>query len=231
MIPSLINVSLSDADTRLLTILLIVLVVLFLLVGLLGMFIRWMDKEFAKRLDAEVHDAVVYRVIQNPKDLWNYGYVKNNRVFFKQLIPPVVLGLVSLLFFLVYAGATSDWNHDFWGDFSTLFYNFDWSNPSNYATLWGINLLARWPQAIEGAGPYWDWSYWPSYVLCPLWIASGVYFVIDVQAYVSRLNMLRRRRQTVFDKNLEGYNFYDHMPIPPSFGPKSKVDKEAKERK
>jgi len=210
---SLIDISLNETDRRLLIVLLIVLILFFVLLGLLGMLIRWISNEFAKRMDYELHDVVVYRVIQDPKSLRKYGMIKNNRVLFKQAIAPFIIAFLSLILYLVYSSVTGLWAKDHFSEFSTLFFNFDWSNPKFYDYFWGLYLLKQWPDWIPSAGPMWVGDFWDSYLLVPMWLVSGVYFAVDIQAFLARLAMLEKRCRTVFNKSLDGYNYYDTVSI------------------
>ncbi len=210
---SFIDITLNETDRRLLIVLLIVMVLFFVLLGLLGMLIRWISLEFAKRMDYELHDVVVYRVIQDPKSLRKYGIIKTNRVLFKQAIAPFIIAFVSLVLYISYSSVTGLWTENHFSHFSTLFFNFDWSDPTIYGTFWGLTLLTRWPNWIQSAGPMWVWNYWASYLLVPMWITSAVYFAVDIQAFVARLVMLEKRCLTVFSKSLEGYNYYDTVSI------------------
>ena len=92
-----VEFALSENDKRLLFILLIVFLIIFLLLGLLGVLIRTISKAFSRRIDYEIHEAVTNRVITTPEQLKKYGRAKNNRLFFKQAIPPFIILAASLL--------------------------------------------------------------------------------------------------------------------------------------
>jgi len=219
----LIGVALNESDRRLLIILLIVILLLFLLLGFIGMLIRAVSIRFSRRMDYEIHDVVIYRVVQSPEALAKYGRAKNRRLFFRQTIPPFLIALGSLVFYLVNAGITKNWNEDFWGEFGLLFYHHDWSNPDNYANVFGITLLAKWPDILSS--PTLNAEYYAAYILVPLWITSIAYFLINVQAYMCRAYMLNKRTHTVFEKSLDDFNFFDDVkagsvpPPPPGGGP------------
>ncbi len=206
---TLVGITLNDSDRRLLIILLVIALIVFLLLGALGMLIRYLNKRMSRRMDYEIHDAVVYRVIQTPEQLAKYGRAKNWQLFWKQASPAYLIALVSLLFYLIYSLISKNWHEDFWGNFSTLFYELDWGNPDNYANVFGITLLAKWPEAIRV--PSWHNEYWASYILVPLWIASIVYYLVACQAFLARAFLLNKRTHTVFEKNLDDFNFFDDI--------------------
>lgn len=204
---SLLFVTFSESDKKLLIIAIVFLVVLLLLLGLIGMAIRQLTASFGKQIDNEIHDVVVYRIIDNPKDLFRYGMIKNNRRFVKESLPAFLIFLVSIILYITYSAITGMWHEDFLGHFSSLLWTWDWNDPSIWSNFWGLTLLSNWPPLASS--PHWVNEYWASYLLVPLWTISIVYFAITVQAWIGRLILLRRRTKTVFQKTLEGFNFYD----------------------
>lgn len=205
----LVGISLNESDRRLLIALLIVALVVFLLLGALGMLIRYVTGKMSRRMDYEIHDAVVYRVIQTPEQLKKYGNAKNNQLFFRQSSPAILIALGSLLFYIVYSLCVKKWDTDFFGQFGTLFYHFDWGNPNNYAQVFGLTLLAKWPDLLSS--PTLHGEYWGAYVLVPLWLIAITYYLLMCQAYMARLFLLRKRTHTVFEKSLDDFNFFDDV--------------------
>lgn len=205
----LVGITLNDSDRRLLIALLIVALVVFLLLGALGMLLRFVTERMSKRMDYEIHDAVIYRVIQTPEQLAKYGRAKNRALFWRQSSPALLIALASLVFFIVYNLITKRWGDDYWGNFSTLFYKFDWGNEENFTTVFGMTLLAKWPDVI--AKPTWGNDYWASYLLIPLWLIAIVYYLVTCQAYIARSLLLNKRTHSVFEKSLDGFNFFDDV--------------------
>jgi len=218
---SFIEVSMSDNDRKLLIVLMIILVLLFILLGLIGMLIRFTMQQQAKRIDTFMHDPVVYRVLADPEHFRKYGYRVNNRLLYHQALVPFILAGVSLVFYIIYATVTGGWAEDFFGHCSTLFFTWKWNDPAIYANFWGITLLTRWPDLQSAPAP--EAVYWASYILVPLWLTSIVYYLVVIQAYFARFLMINRRSRTIYEKSLEGYNFYSTMttPIPPNPTPNS----------
>lgn len=214
----LIEFALNDNDKRLLIVLLFILVFLFLIIGLLGALIRFITIKFGERMNYEVHDAVIYRVISTPEQLKKYGHIKNNRYLVKKSVVPFLIALVSLVVWIIYSTITGIWARDYFADFGTLFYNFDWSNSDNYATLWGMTLLARWPDVISS--PTWYNELWGSYILVPLWLTSIIWYAVVIQGYLARALKLNKLAHSIFEKNLDDFNYFDDVknssgPLPP----------------
>jgi ABC-type multidrug transport system fused ATPase/permease subunit len=207
-----VSVTMNDSDRRLLIALLIVLLILFVILGLIGMLIRFINRKFAERMDDEIHDALYYRIIQDPKTLKRYGRAKNNRRFFKQMLPPFAIAVASVIIYVIYSAFFGNWADNHFARFGTLLIQFDWSDPSLYSQFFGLTLLSKWPTVLSY--PRWVGEYFVSYVLVTMWIVAGIYWLIVVQAYAARTGMLRRRLRTVFNKSLENFNFYDAAPNP-----------------
>ena len=204
-----IEVSMSDNDRKLLIVLMVILVLLFILLGLIGMLIRFTMQQQAKRIDTYMHDPVVYRIVADPQHFRKFGYQVNHRLLYHQALVPFILGFVSLLFYLIYAGVTGGWAEDYFGHCSTLFFTWKWNDPEIYAKFWGVTLLTRWPDLQASPAP--NAAYWASYILVPLSLITIVYFLVVIQAYFARFLMINRRSRTIYEKSLEGYNFYSTM--------------------
>ncbi len=204
-----VGITLNENDRRLLIIFLIFLLILFILVGLIGMGVRLLFKKQGKRVDSFLHDPVVYRVISSPDHLKRYGRKKNAQLFVREASPAILIGLLLLAFYLVYSSISGEWAVNHFERFSTLFYVYDWNEESIYVTLWGMRLLNEWPPLIHA--PYLDSSYWASYVIVPLFLIFITYYLVASMAYLSRCLTLRSRMHTVYEKTLEGYNFYDAL--------------------
>jgi hypothetical protein len=210
-----VEITMSENDRKLLIILLVLAVLVFILLGLLGMLLRYVMQRQGKRMDYYMHDPVVYRIISDPKHFRKYGIAQNHRILFREALGPFIIGAVSLAFYITYALITINvtgmgWTQDFWGQFKDLFYVWDWGNDNCRTTVWGVSVLARWPDLLSA--PHWVGEHWASYILVPLWITAAVYYAIVVQAYISRGIIIARRARTIYEKSLEGYNYYDTMP-------------------
>lgn len=215
----LIDFALNENDKRLLIILLFFLVFIFLIIGLIGTLIRLVTIKFGRRMDYEVHEAVVYRVISTPEQLKKYGNIKNNRYLIKSCVIPFLIALGSLLLWIIYSTIYGIWARDYFGEFSTMLFNFDWSNPDNYATLWGVTLLAKWPELASS--PTWVAEYWGSYLLVPLWLTSIIWYAVVIQGYLARAVRLNKLSHSIFEKSLEDFNYFDDIknssgPVPPN---------------
>lgn len=205
----LASVSMSDNDRRLLIAAFIILIILFILVGLIGMLIRKIMQVQGRKLDELVSHAVHFRILEDEKHFKRYAYIKSRRLFYKEALPPCLILFASLLFYLIYAGVTGEWVHDYWKDYGTIFFLWDFGNEESYVTFWGMRLLASWPPLSNT--PHFVAENYASYILCSLWLVGGTYFLVVGQGYLSRTFMIGQRASTVYSKSLEGFNYYDSI--------------------
>lgn len=203
---SFVEMTLSQNDKRLLFVLLIVFVILFVLLGIIGALVRKVSSTFAKRMDYEIHDAVTKRVIKTPEQLKKYGRAKNMRRFFVEAIPPFCIALLSLVVFLICAFATGAWTRDYFKEFSSLLYLWDWDNPEIHTKFFGLDIIRDFPPIINR--PRFVMEYLPSYILVPMWFIAIAYYLIVIQAFIARWSMTNKRAHTVFEKSLDGFNHF-----------------------
>lgn len=213
-----VEFTLNDSDKRLLIVLLFVLVLLFIIVGLIGYLVRFVSQRMAGRMDYEIHDAVIHRVIANPNQLRKYGAAKNNNLFVKACVPPMIIGLTSLIVYIIYSSVYSSWARDYFSEFGTLLFTWNWGDEGNYAYIFGIKLLAKWPELEHS--PEWHNEYWGSYLLVPLWLVAIGWYLVACQGYLVRGVRLNKRCHTVFEKSLDDFNYFDDIkassgPVPP----------------
>jgi hypothetical protein len=209
---TLVSLQMNENDRRMLVILLVILTVSFILVGLLGMAIRKVCQLQAGVIDTEMGQVVMYKVVSDPVHFKKLATQKNNRLLVKKAAAPIIIGFVALLFYLIFAGVTDGWGRNYWGEFGTILFTFDFQN-ATYTDFWGFrHILSNWPPVIAPAPQA---AYWPSYVLCPLVVTAVVYYLIVIQGYFSRFVYLRRIGHDIFDMQLKDYKYYDHVGTDP----------------
>lgn len=200
-----VDVTLSQSDKRLIFIFLFVFIIIFILIGLIGVVIRRITKLMETRMDYEIHEAVIKRVISTPEQLRKYGSIKNRRRFFLESIPVFCIIIASVIAYLVNSFVTGKWADTYFANFGDLFYQWDWDN-AVMVKVFGFEVLSEWP-AVSNA-PHIEVAHIGSYVLCLLWILAMVYLAIVTQAFIARGFLLNRRCHTVFGKSLEGFNYF-----------------------
>lgn len=223
----LVALELTDADRRALIIMLIVLALFVLLIGLLGIAIRAITRIQADRADTMMHDVAVTHVIDNPRSFRIFGFKKNNRALYRDSLKPFLVAMVGVVIWVIFNLATGRWGENPWEHFGELFFRFKLDNSQYPADdpLWvkvfGIGLLARWPETVEGY-PRFDVNHLASYFEVALWIVAIGWYAFCCQGYIARSVRILRRSNSVYKKSLEGFNanadveITPENPLPPS---------------
>ncbi|MCR4562261.1 MAG: hypothetical protein K5694_03555 [Bacilli bacterium] len=205
-----VSIEMTENDRRLLIFFIILALIVFLLIGLIGMLICKLNRYFGQQIDEYLKEPVSYRVIPDPGHFKKYGHKVNRRLLYKQARIPLLILLLGLAFYIIYSlvGA-GGWGRNYFGEFCDLFFIWDFEHAKT-VTVFGINVLSEWPPLLHG--PMVVAEHWPSYVLVPILVIGGVWYLVVIQAFLSRHFMIGKRAKTVYKKTLEGYNYYDNMP-------------------
>ena len=223
----LASIQLSETDTKALIILLIVFVIVILLIGLFGVAVRAVMRYQAKRADNMMHDVAVTHVIDNPKSFRRFGFKKNNRALYRDMLYPFAVALIGVLIWVIFNLATGKWSENVFDHFGELFFRWKTDNadyPADdplWVKIFGITFLARWPETVEGY-PRFDVAHIASYIEVTLWIIALIWYAYACQGYIARMIRIIRRSSSVYEKSLEGFNANTQVeitpekPLPPS---------------
>lgn len=205
MIPSfLISVSLSESDRRALIIVAVILLILFLLLGLIGMLIRYIVGKQSEVGESMMYDVVLTNVVTSPKQFRKLAYKKNGRLLFKQTWKPVLVGILAVLCWLISSGVRNDWTADVFGEFSELFFRWDFQAEGVTTKVFGMTVLADWPPLVEGY-PRFEIGHLGSYITAVLAIIAIAWYLLSCQGYLARLVMIEVRVRSVFHKSLKDF--------------------------
>lgn len=202
-----ILIALSENDKRLLIALLLVLILFFVLIGYLGMLITKVMRWQGKRLDNEVADVIVTRVITDRKHFLPYARKKNWRIFFKSAVIPILIILTAFIVLLIRDIIEQDFSYNPFNHkdgFGTLLFLWDFSNPDSYTKVFGLTILAEWPPLLNE--PHLVAEAWCGYVFVPLIIIGGLWYLWVLQSLISRTIRMYKLARKAFDKNLDAFD-------------------------
>ena len=211
----LASIQMNENDRRAVLVLVIILMVLFLIIGLLGMGIRAAMQYQGKAADTMMYNVSMTHVVNSPKEYRKLGYKKNNRRFFEQALLPIAIIFTGLIIWIVYSAIVNGWKRNIFVEFTDLFFLWHFEDPSNYVKVFGITLLAKWPEPIAHH-PEFNVHHLASYIETILIIGGSIYFLVVVQAYLARFIAINRRSREIFETSLEGVkvNQIDPNSIP-----------------
>lgn len=198
---------LTENDKRLIIVLLLLVILLFVISGYVGLLVKKIMTHQANKMEDMVHDVVKTGVINDSKHLRKYGTKKNHRQLFKEARIPVIIMLAASLSLLLYClinqnFAVNVFDIDKYG-IGTLFFHFDWDNAPK-AKFFGLELISDWPPLYSA--PHWSWDAWGAYLFVPGMFVGGIWFLVNVQAYIARSYRLFKLSKTIFNKSLDNFN-------------------------
>lgn len=197
----------TESERRLIFALIMIVLLLVVLAGFIGWWIYRVMKWQGKKMDNLVHDVVVTRIITDSKSLRVYGRKKSFAYFFKQAWIPVLLIAIAFLILLINDIIIDDFHYNVFNTdtgIATLFFLWDFDDPDIYTTVFGMRVLAHWPELTHT--PTFVVDAITSYLFIPICGVGMVWFLVCVQGLVARMWRLRTLCDKVFDKSLEGYN-------------------------
>lgn len=204
-------IALTERDKRFILIFFLLIIVTIAFIAVCGALITRVMRWQGSRMDDLTHDVVKTDVIKNKKQFLAYARIKNWRLFFLQSWKPLIVIVASILVLIIRNAAARDWNYDLLDynvtGFNTLFFIFDFEDPSIYHSFFGITLICDWPKVISA--PHFMIEAWASYIFFFGLLVGGIWYLITVQCVVSRTIRMHQLVYGIYHKSLEGYNKYD----------------------
>ena len=200
-------IALTETDKRVLIALCFVLIFAFILLGYIGLLIQRVMKNQGMKMDTMMHDIVITRVVSNKKQFIKCARTKNWVYFFKQAWIPLIILAVSFLIWIT-AQSIYEFNYNLFDTqktgFTTLFFTFNWEDPELYTKVFGLTLLAKWPELANT--PHFEVEALFSYFFLPTFLTGIIWYLILLQALIARTYKMYRLADAIYEKSLEGYN-------------------------
>ena len=200
-------IKLSENDKRIIIVLLLVFILLFVVVGYIGLLITRVMRYQGKRMDNMMHDIVITRVVTNKKEFKRVARKKNWRYFYKTAWIPLFIMVFAVILYLI-ALCVNGWNYDLFDmnktGFNTLFFIWDFNDPSIYANIFGINVLASWPPLINS--PHFEVEALFSYFIIPIFVLGAIWYLICLQCLIARTIRIHQLANSIYNKSLEDFN-------------------------
>lgn len=213
-------ITLTENDKRLIILIFLIFILIFVIAGYLGLLIKKIMKFQAKKADTLVHDVVKAGVISERKKLFIFGMKKNNALLLKEAWIPFLIMLVASLTIILYCAISGNWDVNIFDyqkeGIGTLFFLPDFANAS-YTTVFGIRVLADWPPLLNS--PHFEVEALGSYIFFFGMLIGGIWFLINVQAYMARTHRLYKIVHNVFEKSLDNFGGmaekkpYEEVPL------------------
>lgn len=200
-------IKLTENDKRIIIVLLLLLILLFVIIGYIGVLITRVMKWQGKRMDNMMHDIVITRVVTDSKSFKRVARKKNWRYFYKTAWIPLFIILFAVALYLI-ALATNGWHYDLFDykltGFNTLFFVYDFNDPSIYTNVFGLTILATWPPLINT--PHFEVQALFSYFIIPIFLVGAIWYLICLQCLIARKIRIHQLAESIYSKNLADYN-------------------------
>ena len=198
-------ISLSDNDKRLIFSALLIVIIILVVVALFGYFLFRIMKWQSKKMDTLIHDVVTNNIITDRKHLIKYGRIKNWALFFKQAYIPLIIIALGFVVLIIRNSVYNDWSYNpfsTYDGFGTLF--FTWKNSGEF-TGSAMDII-RFQIIVLDNTPHFVAEAWAGYIVCPLLLVGGAWYLVAVSSLLARTALLYKRSREVFEKSLEGYH-------------------------
>ena len=165
-------------------------------------------KSQARKIENAVYDAVVLRVIKDKKQFKKYAKTKNYQMFIKQAWIPIIFIGVGFLVLLIRNLIYNDFSYNpFSKDngFLSLLWLWDFKDPANYSTFFGLTLLSKWPSTINT--PHFVPEAWGGYAFVPCLVIGCIWYIITVQGFFARAFKIKKLAKSIYDKDLSDFKF------------------------
>ena len=200
-------IKLTENDKRVIIALLFAIIIIFVTIGLLGSLIVRTMKWQGKKCDTLVSDVVTNHIVTTPHQLRKYAAKKNIRHFIKQAWIPIIIILIGVAVLLIRNAIVKDWKYDPFNKdtgFGTLLFLWDFAAEDNYATIFGIKVLAKWPPLINK--PHFVMEALWAYVHIAFVAVGGIWYCVAAQAYLARTIRAIKLSKKVFEKSLDNFD-------------------------
>ena len=188
----------EDLVKAILVIFLIVILV-FAIFGFIGNLIEKTMKAQSKKVDVYMTNVVISRICDKPKDFVRIAKEKNRICFFKASIAPIILMLISLIIWVSYHIINGNWSESIFDTatgIGTLFYTFDFSKVQYVPPLGFAGItISNYPHFLTNESI-------TNYIIFVFLIVGYVWYLVNIQAYFSRLYRINQLRKSIYSKDL-----------------------------
>ncbi len=129
------------------------------------------------------------------------------QIFCRDIWIPFLILLVAFIVLMIKDAISQDFSYNPFNKddgFGTLLWLWDFNDPSNYNKFFGVNLLSKWPDAINT--PHLAAEAWAGYIIVPLIFVGGFWYILVVQGLFARWLKIKQLVKTTFKKDLSNFN-------------------------
>lgn len=210
----------SESDKKFIIALVLIICAILSLFIVIALLIEHICKVQSKGLDKLVHDYVVTGILDSKKKFIKVANEKNRRYFYKKSRIAVLLIVIHFVIALIYIliinnikGLQPLSYGDLWASYgkdgttgyglATIFYVYDFANAEPGKFL-GMDVIGTIPIINY---PHFDIYALVSYIISPIFLVGGTWFLIEVQGYIARKYRIYKLAKSIYSKDLDDVKY------------------------
>ena len=189
----------SESDKRVLIALFIVILLIIIIFGYIQKLVAYIMYNQGLQIDTMMYDIIRTRVITTKKEFKKEAYRKSYILFIKKSwIPFIILaGFISAIF--IYGACIGDPSATY---FTKAMTDISFTLDFHTGPFFGLTLPVDWPTLDKIPDYSWNLDKYLSILFLVGSIVSGIIYLVDSQALMSRSLRVRKLCRTYFSKDL-----------------------------
>lgn len=185
-------------ERRLIFVLLIVFLLLIIIAGYLQKLVGYIMRQQGLKVDTMMYNILTNKVIVDKKIFLKEAYRKSMVYFVKKAYLPFIGILICTFAILIYGWANNNDFSYYTSGIDSFSYHFYFPT----TTLFGMTVISNWPSVVKTPDFSFEISKYYALVFTVLLIISGLIYLYQVQAYISRCLRIRQLARKYFIKEL-----------------------------
>ncbi len=189
----------SESDKKIAIILIVILLFVIIVFGYLQKLVGYIMRYQGLQVDTMMFNIMKTKTIEDKKTFRKEAYRKSMVLFVKKSWLSFSITLVMVFAILIYGWATNDNSFSYFtSSWNSLIYKLEWPTTS----FFGLTLICDWPKVISTPDYSWEFSKYYALVITLLGCISSLFYLYQVQAYLSRCLRIRQLNRKYFTKQL-----------------------------
>lgn len=189
----------SESDKKIAVILIVILLFVIIIFGYLQKLVGYIMRYQGLQVDTMMFNIMKTRTIEDKKTFRKEAYRKSMVLFVKKSWLSFTITLCLVFAILIYGWATNDNSFSYFSEgWDALIYKLDWPTTK----IFGLTLISDWPTVTSTPDYSWEFSKYYAFIITILGSISALFYLYQVQAYLSRCLRIRQLNRKYFTKQL-----------------------------
>ncbi len=189
----------SESDKKITIILIVLLLLVIIICGYLQKLVGYIMRYQGLQVDTMMYNIIKTKTIDDRKTFKKEAYRKSMVLFTKKSWIPFIITVLMVFAILIYGWCTQDNSCSYytkaWYDLS---YKIEWPTTK----FFGLTLICDWPKVIAPPDYSYNFGKYYALVITIIGSISGLFYLYQVQCYLSRCLRIRQLSRKYFTKQL-----------------------------